>query len=258
MPKDMATVETTRDADVLIVTLNRPEVRNAIDLATAQALNEAFVAFDRDQTANVAVLTGAGENFCAGADLKAIAAGEDRDISEGRVAPMGPTRLLLSKPVIAAVEGYAVAGGLELALWCDLRVAGAGAVFGVFCRRFGIPLLDLGTIRLPRLIGHSRAMDMILTGRGVRADEALQMGLVNRLAPTGQALRDAVQLAHDIATFPQLCVRSDRLSAYEQWSLSYDDAWRNELRRGDQVREAGEPYAGARAFAAGEGKHGAF
>src|SRR6266581_8948207 len=169
MPKDMATVETTLDGDVLIVTLNRPEVRNAIDLATAQALNEAFVAFDRDQPANVAVLTGAGENFCAGADLKAIAAGEDRDISEGRVAPMGPTRLLLSKPVIAAVEGYAVAGGLELALWCDLRVAGRTATFGVLNRRFGVPLIDGGTIRLPRLVGQGRALEMILTGRPVPA-----------------------------------------------------------------------------------------
>lgn len=254
----MAIVETTRDGDVLIVTINRPELRNAIDLRTAQALNDAFVTFDRDAAASAAILTGTDGNFCAGADLKAIAGGEDRDISEGKIAPMGPTRLLLSKPVIAAVEGYAVAGGLELALWCDLRVAAADAVFGVFCRRFGIPLLDLGTVRLPRLIGHSRAMDMILTGRGVRADEALQMGLVNRLVPTGQALRAAVQLAREIAAFPQLCVRSDRLSAYEQWSLSYEDAWRNELRRGDQVRDAGEPYAGARAFAAGQGKHGAF
>jgi enoyl-CoA hydratase len=253
----MATVETTRDGDVLIVTINRPEVRNAIDVPTAQALTDVFVVFDRDDAASVAVLTGASANFCAGADLKAIAGGEDRDLSEG-IAPMGPTRLLLSKPVIAAVEGYAVAGGLELALWCDLRVAAAHAVFGVFCRRFGVPLLDLGTVRLPRLIGHSRAMDMILTGRGVPADEALQMGLVNRLAPTGEALHDAVHLAHEIAAFPQLCIRSDRLSAYEQWSLSYEDAWRNELRRGDQVREAGEPYAGARAFAAGQGKHGAF
>ena len=254
----MATVQTTRDSDVLIVTINRPEVRNAIDARTAQALTDAFLSFDRDGAASVAILTGAGANFCAGADLKAIAGGEDRDISEKKTAPMGPTRLLLSKPVIAAVEGYAVAGGLELALWCDLRVAAADAVLGIFCRRFGIPLLDLGTVRLPRLIGHSRAMDMILTGRAVPADEALQIGLVNRLAPTGQALRDAVQLARDIAAFPQLCLRSDRLSAYEQWSLSYEDAWRNELRRGDQVRAAGEPYDGARAFAAGQGKHGVF
>src|SRR6266581_747217 len=251
MPKDMATVETTLDGDVLIVTLNRPDVRNAIDLATAQALNEAFVAFDRDQPANVAVLTGAGENFCAGADLKAIAAGEDRDISEGRVAPMGPTRLLLSKPVIAAVEGYAVAGGLELALWCDLRVAGAGAVFGVFCRRFGIPLLDLGTIRLPRLIGHSRAMDMILTGRGVSGDEAERIGLANRVVEPGQALAVARQLAQELAGLPQAALRSDRLSAIEQWGLGWEDAVLNEFRLGISTINSGEAEAGARRFASG-------
>ena len=168
----------------------------------------------------MAVLTGAGGTFCAGADLKAIAAGEQRRLTEDAPAPLGPTRLLLSKPVLAAVEGHAVAGGLELALWCDLRVAAEDAVFGVFCRRFGVPLLDLGTVRLPRLIGHSHAMDLILTGRGVSGEEALRMGLVNRLVPKGQALEAAVQLAHELANFPQRCLRSDRLSAYEQWSLA--------------------------------------
>ena len=180
----MSSVLVDRDRDVLVVTINRPEVRNAVDVPTAEALFHAFQEYDRDDRASVAVLTGAGGTFCAGADLKAIAAGEQRRLTEDAPAPLGPTRLLLSKPVLAAVEGHAVAGGLELALWCDLRVAAVDAVFGVFCRRFGVPLLDLGTVRLPRLIGHSHAMDLILTGRGVQGEEALRMGLVNRLVPT--------------------------------------------------------------------------
>src|SRR2546426_10486350 len=214
----MNTVLTNRDQEVLIVTINRPEVRNAVDPPTAELLFRAFQEYDEDDRASVAVLTGPGGTFCAGADLKAIAA----DVSakpwrtEDARGPLGPTRLLLSKPVLAAVEGHAVAGGLELALWCDLRIAAVDAVFGVFCRRFGVPLLDLGTVRLPRLIGHSHAMDLILTGRGVQGDEALRMGVANRLVPRGQALDAAVGLAHELARFPQRCLRSDRLSAYEQ------------------------------------------
>ena len=254
----MSSVLLDRDDNVLVVTINRPAVRNAVDAPTAEALAVAFREYDRDDGLSVAVLTGAGDTFCAGADLKAIAAGEERRLSEDATAPLGPTRLLLSKPVLAAVEGHAVAGGLELALWCDLRVAAADAVFGVFCRRFGVPLLDLGTIRLPRLIGHSHAMDLILTGRGVHGKEARQMGLVNRLVPTGQALESAVSLAHELARVPQRCLRSDRLSAYEQWSLSYEDALRNELRRGIEVIESGETVSGATSFARGQGRHGAF
>ena len=185
----MSSVLLDRDGNVLVVTINRPAVRNAVDAPTAEALAAAFREYDRDDGLSVAILTGAGGTFCAGADLKAVAAGEQRRLSEDATAPLGPTRLLLSKPVLAAVEGHAVAGGLELALWCDLRVAAADAVFGVFCRRFGVPLLDLGTIRLPRLIGHSHAMDLILTGRGVHGEEALRMGLVNRLVPTGPGPR---------------------------------------------------------------------
>jgi enoyl-CoA hydratase len=254
----MNTILTDRDQDVLIVTINRPEVRNAVDIPTAEALLGTFQEYEREDRARVAVLTGAGGTFCAGADLKAIAAGQRRRLVEDGPGPLGPTRLLLSKPVLAAVEGHAVAGGLELALWCDLRVAAVDAVFGVFCRRFGVPLLDLGTVRLPRLIGHSHAMDLILTGRGVQGEEALQMGLANRLVPDGQALDAAVRLAHELARFPQRCLRSDRLSAYEQWSLSYEDALRNELRRGREVIESGETAAGAASFARGQGRHGAF
>jgi len=254
----MSAILTDRDQDVLIVTINRPAVRNAVDIATAEVLLGAFQEYDRDDRASVAVLTGASGTFCAGADLKAIASGQQRRLIEDGPGPLGPTRLLLSKPVLAAVEGHAVAGGLELALWCDLRVAADDAVFGVFCRRFGVPLLDLGTIRLPRLIGHSHAMDLILTGRGVHGEEALRMGLVNRLVPRGQALDEAVGLAHQLARFPQRCLRSDRLSAYEQWSLSYQDALRNELRRGRDVIQSGETTAGAASFAKGLGRHGAF
>jgi enoyl-CoA hydratase len=254
----MNTILSDRDQDVLIVTINRPEVRNAVDIATSTALLSAFEQYERDDRASVAVLTGAGGTFCAGADLKAMAAGQWRRLVEDGPGPLGPTRLLLSKPVLAAVEGHAVAGGFELAMWCDLRVAAVDAVFGVFCRRFGVPLLDLGTVRLPRLIGHSHAMDLILTGRGVKGEEALQMGIANRVVPHGQALEAAVRLAHGLARFPQRCLRSDRLSAYEQWSLSYDEALRNELRRGREVIESGETAAGAASFARGQGRHGAF
>jgi enoyl-CoA hydratase len=242
--------------DVLVVTINRPEVRNAVDGPTAAELAEAFREFDADDQAKVAVLTGAGGTFCAGADLKAIAAGHGNRMSEEGDGPMGPTRMLLSKPVIAAVEGHAVAGGLELALWCDLRVAARDAVFGVYCRRFGVPLVDLGTIRLPRLIGHSHAMDLILTGRGVSGEEAQRMGLANRLVEPGRALDAAVELATELTRLPQKCMRSDRLSAYEQWSLDCIDATRNEFRRGMEVVESGETGQGAQRFTDGAGRHG--
>src|SRR5262249_36662726 len=201
-------------------------------------------------------LTGAGGYFCAGADLKAVATGHGNAVTDDGDGPMGPTRMVLAKPVIAAVEGYAVAGGFELALWCDLRVAARDAVFGVYCRRFGVPLIDLGTIRLPRLIGHSRAMDLILTGRGVSGEEAVAMGIVNRLVDPGHALHAAVTLAHELGRLPQTCMRSDRLSAHEQWSLSYDDALRNEVRRGLEVVRSGETRAGAQRFTSGAGRHG--
>ena len=245
-----------RRDDVLIVTINRPEVRNAVDGATALELAEAFRKFDADEGLKIAVLTGAGGTFCAGADLKAIAAGRGNTMTEDGDGPMGPTRMLLGKPVIAAVEGHAVAGGLELALWCDLRVAARDAVFGVYCRRFGVPLVDLGTIRLPRLIGHSHAMDLILTGRGVAGDDAMRMGLANRLVEPGQALKAAVTLAAELAELPQTCLRSDRLSAYEQGSLGWAEAIRNEFRRGMRVLQSGEAVAGAQRFAEGEGRHG--
>ena len=245
---------------VAIVTLDRPDVRNAVDKATSVALAEAFTAFEADDDLRVAVLTGSHRHFCAGADLQALASGDvgelDR-ISRQGIGPMGPTRLRLTKPVIAAIEGFAVAGGLELALWCDLRVAGQDAVLGVFCRRFGVPLVDLGTVRLPRLIGHSRALDLILTGRPVAADEALRMGLVNRVVETGKALDTAIALAEEIAGMPQGCMRSDRQSAYEQWDLSWEDAMANEVRHGLEVLASGETLEGASRFAKGAGRHGA-
>lgn len=251
-------VHTERRGPVLIVTLDRPARRNAVDGAAARALHAAFQAFDADDTASVAVLQGAGGQFCAGADLTAVGTPAANPVREdGDLAPMGCTRLMLSKPVIAAVEGYAVAGGLELALWCDLRVAAEEAVFGVFCRRFGVPLIDLGTVRLPRLIGQSRAMDLILTGRAVDAQEALAIGLANRLAPRGGALEAAVALAESIAAFPQTCLRGDRASALEQWSLDWPAAQANELRHGLATLRAGEADAGAARFRAGAGRHGA-
>jgi enoyl-CoA hydratase len=250
------TVAYERSGSIVIVRIERSERRNAVDLATARQLAQAFRDFDADETADVAILTGAGANFCAGADLKAYASGERKPIVEDGDGPMGPTRLRLAKPVIAAVEGYAVAGGCELALWCDLRVVSTTAVFGIFCRRFGVPLIDLGTIRLPRLIGHSRAMDLILTGREVRAQEAFDIGLANRLAPAGEALAHAIELARKIASFPKTCMRNDRLSAIEQWGLDEAVAMRNELRRGLATVKTGETAEGAKAFAGGAGRHG--
>ena len=241
----------------MIVTIDRPEVRNAVNGPTAAALVEAFRAFDADAGLAVAVLTGAGGTFCAGADLKAVATRQGNRVDEEGDGPMGPTRMLLGKPVLAAVEGYAVAGGLELALWCDLRVAATNAVFGVYCRRWGVPLVDGGTVRLPRLIGQSRALDLILTGRGVSGEEARAMGLVNRLAKPGTALETAVALAAELAALPQSCLRGDRLSAYEQWELPDGEAMRNETRRGLEVIRSGETLAGAARFAAGAGRHGA-
>jgi enoyl-CoA hydratase len=256
----MSPVASVKDGPVTIVTINRPDRRNAVDFETAQRLFDAFVAFDADEGASVAVLTGAGGHFCAGADLKALAAGQraNRVAEEGDFGPMGPTRLQLTKPVIAAVEGYAVAGGLELALWADLRIAARSAVFGVFCRRFGVPLVDVGTVRLPRLIGQSRAMDMILTGRAVDAEEALAMGLANRVVADGASLEAAIELARQIAAFPQTCMRNDRRSALEQWSLPWDQAIAHETRLGRQTITAGETAAGAARFAAGEGRGGSF
>lgn len=243
---------------VRVITIDRPEARNAVDRATAEALAEAFRDFDAEDSARVAVLTGAGGTFCAGADLKAVAQGRPNRVEETGDGPMGPSRMMLSKPVIAAVEGHAVAGGLELAIWCDLRVAARSAVFGVFCRRFGVPLIDGGTIRLPRLIGHSRAMDMILTGRAVDAQEALSFGLVNRVCEDGAALDDAVALAEQIGAFPQGCLRRDRASALGQWSLSEEDALRAEVRLGLETLASGETVAGATRFSAGQGRGGAF
>ena len=247
--------------DIFVVTITRPEVRNCVDRETADALAGAFRRFDEDEALRVAILQGEGGCFCAGADLKAVGeaggARANRVLTEGD-GPMGPTRMLLGKPVIAAVEGYAVAGGLELALWCDLRVAARDAVFGVYCRRWGVPLIDGGTIRLPRLIGHSHALDMILTGRGVSGDEARMMGLANRLVEPGQALDEAIALAVSLAKFPQRCLRGDRLSSYRQWSLDLEAALAEETRIGWEVIQSGETREGATRFAKGAGRHGAF
>jgi enoyl-CoA hydratase len=251
-------VITARAGKVLTVTIHRPEVRNAVDSATAAALADAFKQFEADDELCAAVLTGGGGTFCAGADLREVANGRRTAIDENGAGPMGPTWLQLSKPVIAAVEGHAVAGGLELALWCDLRVASRDAVFGVFNRRFGVPLIDLGTVRLPRMIGQSRALDLILTGRGVSGEEVLQMGLVNRLVEPGKALETAIELARTLAGFPQNGLRADRMSVYEQWSLSPEEARRNELKHGLQVLDSGESRTGAQRFTSGEGKHGEF
>jgi enoyl-CoA hydratase len=251
---DTLTVE--RDGPVTVVTIARPERRNAVDSLCAEQLRQAFEEFDRDDDQAVAILTGSEGTFCAGADLKAVAEGDRRPIPDHGSGPMGPTRLTLSKPVVAAVEGFAVAGGIELALWCDLRVAAEDAIFGVFCRRFGVPLCDLGTVRLPRIIGHGRAMDLILTGRAVAAPEALQLGLVNRVVAHGDARQAAVDLAHQLAALPQFCLRSDRMSALEQWGLSEEDAAVNEARRGREVISSGETLEGALRFAGGAGRGG--
>jgi enoyl-CoA hydratase/carnithine racemase len=250
-------VRVTDDGPVRIVAIDRQERRNAVDSVTASLLLGAFEHFDADDTVSVAVLTGTGGYFCAGADLKALADGDRRPVGDTGPGPMGPTRLRLGKPVIAAIEGPAVAGGLELALWCDLRVAAADAVLGVYCRRFGVPLVDVGTVRLPRLIGHSRAIDLILTGRGIDGVEAERIGLVNRVAQPGQALADAVALAKELAALPQRCMRNDRLSALEQWDLSEEHATVNEAVRGRETIASGETLEGAARFASGAGRHGA-
>ncbi|MGF1428220.1 crotonase/enoyl-CoA hydratase family protein [Kitasatospora sp. LaBMicrA B282] len=251
-------VRIDRHGPVTVVGLDRPEVRNAVDAEHAALLTEAFEAFDADPTASVAVLYGQGGNFCAGADLKAVARGDVVVGAPGEgPAGMGPSRLRLGKPVIAAVEGYAVAGGLELAIWADLRVAAPDAVFGVFCRRWGVPLIDGGTVRLPRLIGESHALDMILTGRPVGAEEALRIGLANRLSAPGQALAEAVALAEQLAAFPQTCLRRDRLSVYEQHGLPLAAALANEWRHGE-VSLASDTVAGATRFSRGSGRHGSF
>jgi len=254
----MSNVRFEREGPVTVVTIDRPHVRNAVDFSTAAALAEAFRRFDADEELCAAVLTGAGGTFCAGADLKAASEGRGNRVDDDGDGPMGPTRMLLAKPVIAAVEGYAVAGGLELALWCDLRVAARDAVFGVYCRRWGVPLIDGGTIRLPRLIGQSHALDLILTGRGVSGDEALRMGLANRLAEQGRSLEVALALAKDLARFPQRCLRGDRRSAIEQWGLELPAALRHETRIGLEVIRSGETLEGAVRFARGAGRHGAF
>jgi enoyl-CoA hydratase len=250
-----ARVRVLRAGPVTTVVIDRPEVRNAVDLATAEALAEAFRAFDADPDAAVAVLTGAGGTFCAGADLKAIAAGTPNRVAEDGDGPMGPTRMALRKPVIAAIEGHAVAGGLELALWCDLRVAAEDAVLGVFCRRWGVPLIDGGTVRLPRIVGLGRALDLILTGRAVGAREALAMGLVSRVVPVGSALEAAERLAAEIAAFPQACLRADRASALGQDGLGEAEALLAEL-RGGVAALAAEGVHGAARFAGGAGRHG--
>ena len=254
---DAAGVDVERHGPVTTVILNRPEVRNAVDGPTAAALAAAFRAFDADSDAAVAVLCGAGGTFCAGADLKAMGGERTNRVAHDGDGPMGPTRMVLSKPVIAAVSGHAVAGGLELALWCDLRVAAEDAVFGVFCRRWGVPLIDGGTVRLPALIGRSRAMDMILTGRPVRAPEAYDMGLANRLVPAGRARAAAEELAREIAAFPQTCVRSDRLSALEAAGLSEEAALANEVRHGLATIEA-TGLSDVGRFREGAGRHGTF
>ena len=266
-------IDKNEDGEIWTVTIDRPEVRNAVDGPTARALADAFRAFDADASARVAVLTGAGGHFCAGADLRTVASGSSSgELGAGKGAlalaldddmsadgPMGPSRLELTKPVIAAVEGYAVAGGLELALWCDLRVAATTATFGVFCRRFGVPLIDGGTVRLPRLLGESRAMDLILTGRAVGADEALSLGLANRVVAEGDALRSGLELARRIAAFPQQCLRNDRLSARRQHGApTLREALAQEFALGRATLASGEAEGGARRFVAGDGKHGRF
>ena len=254
-------VEIETKDKICTIIINRPEVKNAVDGPTAKELAEAFRKFEQDESLSVAVLWGRGGTFCAGADLKAVAEPQKRRLnrlaSEGD-GPMGPSRMMLQKPVIAAISGYAVAGGLELALWCDLRVMEETGVMGVFCRRFGVPLIDGVTIRLPRLIGMSHAMDLILTGRPVEAAEARGMGLVNRVVPHGEARLEAEILARQIADFPQACMRGDRRSAYEQWDLSFEQAIHNEFKHGMNTIKSGESFDGATQFAKGKGRHGTF
>lgn len=250
------TVHVDREGAVQVVTIDRPERRNAVDAATASELSKAFRAFDGDDSLRVAILTGAGGHFCAGFDLKALAEGSGPVVGEGD-GPMGVTYLQLSKPVIAAIEGYCVAGGMELALWCDLRVAAENATFGIFNRRFGVPLVDGGTVRLARIAGQGLAMDLILTGRAIDADEATRHGLVNRLVKPGTALAQAVELANRISRFPQAGLRNDRNSLLEQWGLPLDQALANELRWGRRTMESGEAAEGAKRFSQGEGRGGA-
>src|ERR1700682_5635768 len=251
------TVRYEPEGPVVVVTIDRPESRNAVDVAAAVALADAFRRFEENASLSVAVLTGAGGHFCAGFDLKALAADSADRLSETGDGPMGPTRMMLGKPVLAAIEGYAVAGGLELALWCDLRVAASDATLGVFNRRFGVPLIDMGTIRLPRLIGQGRALALILTGRPVGALEAKQIGLVDRLVEPGRALAEAHELARQISELPQGALRADRNSVLNQWALSLEEAMRAEHRGGLEVLSSGEAQAGARRFAEGSGRHGA-
>lgn len=268
---DADAVRVEKKGHVTTVILSRPDVKNAVDRKTADALAEAFAAFEADEEARAAVFWGAHGTFCAGADLKAAAEGASgggNQVVNARVGyefdrlakdgPMGPSRMVLSKPVIGAVSGHAVAGGMELALWCDMRVMEEDATFGIFCRRWGVPLIDGGTVRLPRLIGHSRAMDLILTGRGVGAQQAFDMGLANRVVPAGKAREEAEKLAAGIARFPQNCLRHDRLSAYEQWDLDYPAAMANEVRHGLEVLRLGETLEGAKRFAGGKGRGGRF
>jgi enoyl-CoA hydratase len=254
------TVRIDTDGPVRIITIDRPDIRNAVDRPTADALANAFREFEADASASVAVLTGTGGYFCAGADLTGVSDGRGNRVDEDMSVdgPMGPSRMTFTKPVVAAVEGFAVAGGLELAMMCDLRVAARDAVFGVYCRRWGVPLIDGGTVRLPRMIGHSHALDLILTGRGVSGEEARTMGLANRLTEPGDALAGAIELARQIAAFPQICTRSDRASSYEQWDLPMVEAMANETRHGLEVINSGETLEGASRFAGGEGRHGTF
>lgn len=260
MQRDGDTVSYELRGETALLTLERPERRNAVDGPTAEALYQAVKRADADPQVKVMVLQGRGGQFCAGADLKALASGAapNRIERSGDFGPMGPTRLRTEKPVIAALEGYAVAGGLELALWADLRVAARSTILGVFCRRFGVPLVDLGAVRLPRLIGQSRALDLILTGRAVEAEEALAMGLVNRLAEDGGALDAALALAEEIARFPQLCLRHDRRLALEQWDLPADQIIPREVELGLATLRSGETQEGAGRFLSGAGRHGAF
>jgi enoyl-CoA hydratase len=251
-----SSLQVRRDGPVTVVTIDRPDRRNAVDPDTARALLDAFTAFDGDASASVAVLTGSEGTFCAGADLKSVAGGDRHHVGEDGPGPMGPTRLELGKPVIAAIEGYAVAGGLELAIWCDLRVAAADAALGVFCRRFGVPLVDGGTVRLPRLIGQGRALDLILSGREVGAEEALQMGLVNRMVPAGSALENALSWGRKLASLPQTCLRNDRMSVLSQWGLSTREAMRAETRWGLDSLASPDAAAGAARFASGAGRSG--
>ena len=248
-------VRVEKNGPVSTVIMDRPHARNAVDGPTALELHAAFDDFDQDDTAAVAVLWGDNGTFCAGADLKAMGTANSNPVHRTGPGPMGPSRMVLSKPVIAAISGYAVAGGLELALWCDLRVVEQDAVMGVFCRRWGVPLIDGGTVRLPRLIGHSRAMDLILTGRAVEAAEALAIGLANRVVPTGQARSKAEELAAELAALPQQCMRSDRMSALGQWGMSEAEAMDVEF--GSLSRVAAESLEGAARFAKGAGRHGA-